>query len=202
MSASGGSDDPSIRASDAERERVNHQLNEAVGEGRLTLDEFTQRLNQVYESSTRGELQRITADLPASDSGSAALPAETGGDTGKRRWTLAILGGSDYKGRRRVPPRIGFFAFMGGSTIDLCEAQLPGDAVEITLVSIMGGTDVIVPKGIRVELDSTDFLGGDDLKIDESAEVANSPVVRIRSYSLLGGSNICHPKKRKPRWWQ
>lgn len=172
-------------------------MNEAVGEGRLTLDEFTQRLNQVYATTTRGELQRITADLPAAGSANSALPAETG----KRRWKLAILGGSDYKGRWRVPAKIGFFALLGGSKIDLCEARLQNNEVEITLVSILGGSDVIVPQGIRVEVDSTNILGGDDVKIDESAEVANSPVVRIRACSILGGNDIRHPKERlKDRW--
>ena len=44
-----------LRASDAEREAVVGRLNTAVGEGRLTLDEFSTRLGNAYEATTRGE---------------------------------------------------------------------------------------------------------------------------------------------------
>ncbi|MBA8823716.1 hypothetical protein FHX42_001045 [Saccharopolyspora lacisalsi] len=192
--------DPSIRASDAERERVADTLNEAVGEGRLTLEEFSQRVDEVYRTTTRAELERFTADLPAEGRGAAAPPERANG--GKKRWKLAVLGGSDYKGRWRVPARIGFFAFLGGSTIDLCEAELQSGEVEITLVSVLGGSDVVVPKGVRVEVDSTDLLGGNTIKIDEDAVVANSPVVRVRAYSVLGGNDVRHPKERLVDKWR
>lgn len=183
----------SIRASDAERAEVGNRLNAAVGEGRLTLDEFTRRVNRAYESTTRGELETLTSDLPAPDS---VVPSAPGGTpTGKRRWKLAILGGSNFKGRWRVPARIGFFAFMGGSTIDLREAELSARAIEITLVSIMGGSDVIVPRGVRVVVDSTDILGGNDVKVDEKAVVADSPTVHIRTISIMGGNDVRHPKE-------
>ncbi len=191
--------DPSIRASDAERERVAETLSEAVGAGRLTLEEFTQRVDEVYRTTTRGELERFTADLPAEGRGPAASPERA---RGQKRWKLAILGGSDYKGRWRVPAKIGFFAFLGGSTIDLCEAELQSGEVEITLVSVLGGSDVVVPKGVRVEVDSTDLLGGNTIKIDEEAVVASSPVVRIRAYSVLGGNDIRHPKERLVDKWR
>ena len=62
------SDDlPVIRASDGEREAVVAQLNDAVGEGRLTLQEFSERLDRAYAASTRGNLAPLTADLPGMD---------------------------------------------------------------------------------------------------------------------------------------
>jgi hypothetical protein len=54
-----------VRASDAERERVAAALRDAMGEGRLTLDEGEQRLAAAYASTYRDELPRLTADLPA-----------------------------------------------------------------------------------------------------------------------------------------
>jgi hypothetical protein len=180
-----------IRASHAERTKVAERLIEAVGEGRLTLDEFAQRVEAAFAATTRGELERLTADLPAN---ADVLAWRTSGDGGKRRWKLAVLGGSNYKGRWRVPAKIGFFAFMGGSTIDLREATLEAHEIEITLVSILGGSDVIVPRGVRVEVDSTDVLGGNELKIDEDAVVPGSPVVRLRTYSIMGGNDVRHPR--------
>ena len=184
-----------IRASDAERAQVAKRLTEAVGEGRLALVEFTQRVDAAYQAVTRGELDALVADLPAEAPTSLAESDEGT----KRRWKLAIMGGSDCKGRWRVPRKSGYFALMGGSTIDLREATLPGQEIEITLVSIMGGSDVIVPRGVRVIVNSTDFLGGDKIEVDADAEVPNAPVVRIRTYSIMGGNDIRHPKVKSER---
>ncbi|MEV0082291.1 DUF1707 domain-containing protein [Saccharopolyspora sp. NPDC050642] len=196
MSSTDGSDDRSLRASDDERAETAQQLTEAVGAGRLTLTEFTDRVDAAYQAVTRGELAELVTDLPAAPSNLPAEPAEPANET-KRRWKIAIMGGSDYKGRWQVPRKSGYFALMGGSTIDLREATLPGREIEIVLVSIMGGSDVIVPRGVRVVVDSTDFMGGNTVKVDEDAEMPNAPVIRIRTYSFMGGNDIKHPKPKK-----
>jgi hypothetical protein len=54
-----------IRAADADRERAAARLNEALDEGRLSLHELDERLRQVYEARTFGELDRVLADLPS-----------------------------------------------------------------------------------------------------------------------------------------
>jgi Domain of unknown function (DUF1707) len=54
-----------MRASDADRERVVQALQEAVGEGRLTLSEFEERSGTAYIAKTIGELRELTKDLPA-----------------------------------------------------------------------------------------------------------------------------------------
>ena len=53
-----------MRASDADREKVVHALQEQVGEGRLTLAEFEERSGQAYEAKTVGELRVLFKDLP------------------------------------------------------------------------------------------------------------------------------------------
>lgn len=52
------------RASDGDRERVVARLRRAVGDGRLTMDEFDERVQSVYAARTYGELEDLTADLP------------------------------------------------------------------------------------------------------------------------------------------
>lgn len=54
-----------MRAADGDRERMEDRLRQALEEGRLTLDEFDQRLVQVHAAKTFGDLDRIVADLPA-----------------------------------------------------------------------------------------------------------------------------------------
>ena len=53
-----------LRVSDAERAVVQERLRRAVGDGQLDLHEFDARLQSVWAAKTRGELVRVTADLP------------------------------------------------------------------------------------------------------------------------------------------
>jgi hypothetical protein len=64
----------SMRASDADRELVRAVLVDAYGDGRLSREEYDDRLNTLYGSRTLGELPALVADLIPSDSPSA-LPA-------------------------------------------------------------------------------------------------------------------------------
>ena len=59
--------DPRIRASDDDRERTVSLLREHHAAGRLTLDEFNERLDKAYAAKTLGELDELMSDLPAID---------------------------------------------------------------------------------------------------------------------------------------
>jgi hypothetical protein len=54
-----------VRASDSDRERTLAALREHTAAGRLTLDEFAERVSSVYSARTLTELASTTADLPA-----------------------------------------------------------------------------------------------------------------------------------------
>jgi hypothetical protein len=64
---------PSLRASTADRDRAIEVLKASFVEGRLTREEFDQRLGQVLVARTFGELMMLTADLPVGPFG--RLPA-------------------------------------------------------------------------------------------------------------------------------
>ena len=53
----------SMRASDADRELIRSVLADAYGDGRLTREEYDDRLNTLYGSLTLGELPSLIADL-------------------------------------------------------------------------------------------------------------------------------------------
>jgi hypothetical protein len=58
---------PEMRASDVDRDRIAAVLREHTAQGRITMDEFNERLEQLYKSKTYGELARLTSDLPDVD---------------------------------------------------------------------------------------------------------------------------------------
>ena len=61
---------PAMRAASADRERAVDVLKAGFAEGRLTQDEYNDRMGRAYAARTYGELTTLTADLPA-----GAVPA-------------------------------------------------------------------------------------------------------------------------------
>jgi len=59
--------DPNIRASDADRDRAAALLREHHAAGRLTPDEFSERLDSAFAAKTVGEIDRLLRDLPGID---------------------------------------------------------------------------------------------------------------------------------------
>ncbi len=53
-----------LRASDADREQIVSALRQHHTEGRLTVDEFTERMHHAFSAKTFGELDLLTRDLP------------------------------------------------------------------------------------------------------------------------------------------
>src|SRR5215470_4567589 len=56
-----------IRASDQDRDRTANVLRENHAVGRLDADEFNERLDKAFKAKTMGDLEELTADLPAVD---------------------------------------------------------------------------------------------------------------------------------------
>jgi Domain of unknown function (DUF1707) len=63
-----------MRASDADREAAADLLRDAHAEGRLTMDEFGERIDRSLSAKTLGELAVITQDLPEARRADVAVP--------------------------------------------------------------------------------------------------------------------------------
>ena len=191
---------PDLRASDADRERTADRLRHAAGDGRLTIDELDERLVDAYAARTHGELARLTADLPAEDDAVAAPATQRGRFSVRRggggaRWLVAVMGGCERKGRWRLAERATAINVMGGSDLDLNEVELAGDRVELTVFSIMGGSDIHVPHGLHVEVSDFAFMGGNTVDIGEERTSPAGPVLHLRLVSIMGGTDV----KRGPK---
>jgi hypothetical protein len=79
-----------LRVSDAERAAVQERLRRAVGDGQLDLHEFDARVQSAWAARTRGELVRVTADLPepAPAPGRRPVFSDTDGGTAMRVLTI------------------------------------------------------------------------------------------------------------------
>ncbi len=64
-----------MRASDAERQDVVERLRAALGDGRLKMDEYVERMGRAYEAVTHGDLVPLCRDLPETTTPAPARPA-------------------------------------------------------------------------------------------------------------------------------
>jgi hypothetical protein len=109
---------------------------------------------------------------------------------------VAVMGGEQRKGRWRPSRRTNAIAVMGGVDIDLREAEL-ADGAEILAIPVMGAVTVIVPEGVSVEMSGFALMGGNSGPDDKVLPLPNSPVVRVRAFSLMGGVVVERKKARR-----
>jgi uncharacterized protein DUF1707 len=85
-SVSSEADRSHIRISDADRAATAERLRIAVDEGRLDLTEYDARLRSAYAATTYGELEPITADLPAVPEAKLPAAQEKAAAVARRKW--------------------------------------------------------------------------------------------------------------------
>lgn len=198
-----------MRASDADRDRVAHVLRTAFEEGRLTIDEHTERIEALYSAKTLGELEPLTYDLPgarpsllkepsaAPASRTVHQPLPPGAAPTETPVVVAVFGGAERKGPGRIGRRLRAAAVFGGIEIDLSEATFDEPVLVVDVVCVFGGIDVRVPEGVTVRGHGAGVFGGFSVH-QHVADDPNAPVVVVRGASVFGGVDV-RRKKPKPR---
>lgn len=181
----------SLRASDSDRERVVEVLRAAGADGRLTMDEHSERVQRAYASRTLGELADLTSDL-VEDGAAAPVRAETGP-------VLAIFRPGERNGRWVVPASLPVTAVFGEAGLDLREALLERREVTITATAVGGEVSLIVPEGVEVRMSGPAVLGRRTSRV-RTRPAPGAPVVHVRCYILLGKVSVRLPRRR--RWFR
>jgi hypothetical protein len=179
------SDLPALLASDAEREQTVALLRNHAVDGRLTLEEFAQRIDVAYEARTRQELEELARDLPAEQ--------KSGDVTSRRkakRLTFSVFSGSDRKGRWRVARRHWVFSIFGGSDLDLRHAELVQEDATFYMLDLFGGADLYVPEGVEVDFRGFGLFGSADEHGNDPPTRPGVPFVRIFALSLFGSTDL------------
>lgn len=193
-----------LRASDADRERVAKLLHNAMGEGRLSIDELDERLQSVYQAKTLGDLVPLTADLPVAGSATSSLPAPVAGAVPSERvggtptssGAFAMMSGFDRSGPWVVPRQFTAGAFMGGGELDLTEATFAENECTINVFAFMGGIEIIVPDDITVRVTGFAIMGGFDHKYARQGP-PGSPVLTVTGFAFMGGVDVRPPKRKR-----
>jgi hypothetical protein len=142
-------DESANRISDAEREQAVVALRDHLLAGRLTLEEFSERVDVAYRARAGGDLARVEQDLPQ-------IAAQRRKPT---RFTTAVFAHIVRRGRLRLRQRTGVVSVFSDVDLDLREAQIESPQTTVTVVAIFGNADIYVPEGVEVDVGGFTLFG-------------------------------------------
>jgi predicted membrane protein len=100
-----------------------------------------------------------------------------------------ILAGSDRRVTSREFKGGDISNILGGTKLDLLESRLaPGDWL-LTVSTVLGGVEILVPRDWRIEIHPTNMLGGVDDHTRQTPDATGGRLI-IKASALLGGIEI------------
>jgi len=169
-----------VRASDAERDATVEQLRVAAAEGRLTLEELTDRIEAAAGAVMRADLVPLTSDLP----GSVAVT--------RPPQTTNVRGVGDIKrsGAWAVPAESRFRTWFGNITLDLREAHIGAAETHIHARVGFGNVVLLVPEGVEVDVQAQTQIGRTTR--EDSAGAPGAPRIVLTGGTVFGDIKIRH----------
>jgi hypothetical protein len=185
---------PVVRASDADREVVVAQLQTALGEGRIDLDEFGQRAAVAYDATTLAELESVVADLP-SDS---RPPVEIVG-TRAPEVVTSVFGDVKLAGGS-APQKVS--TTFGDVRIDLRGLRTDADRLDLYLSTVFGDIEVIVAEGVDAELQGRTVFGDRRTELAAVPRLAGTPRIVVHARAIFGDLRLrsLAPGESASRW--
>jgi hypothetical protein len=177
------SEPPALRASDDDREETVSALREHVVAGRLTLEEFTERMSTAYAARTSDELAELVRDLP--DRGAA--PSSRRRPTGI---VFSLFGSSEREGRIRIRRRVTCLTLFGNVDLDLRQATLEREVVTVVALGMFGAIDIYVPEAVEVDLHGFALFGHKRARGNDPPPRPGTPLVRVFAISLFAGIDV------------
>jgi len=108
-----------------------------------------------------------------------------------------MLGGGEYRFSSKQFKGGKVTAFMGGGTLDLTEAEMDGDEVELDVFAMMGGLEIRIPKHWQINVQATPLMGGVDDKTYNSNNISDSgdftqavKRLTIKGTLIMGGLEV------------
>ena len=183
-----------LRASDSDRERVIAMLSAALGDGRLTQEEHSERIKAALTARTLGDLAGLTSDLASA----ADQPVRLDGG----RVIVGLFGTEARTGRWVVPPVLTCTAVGGEVVVDFTAALLRSRHVVLYAYAFCGRVRLIVPDGVEVVLDGTTLIGryrGGTSSVLPPPENSEVPVIQVHAF-CVAGEVIAKTPPRSRRW--
>ncbi|MHB8394035.1 MAG: DUF1707 SHOCT-like domain-containing protein [Candidatus Dormibacteria bacterium] len=177
--------DPSPRASDRDRDRAVDVLSAACADGRLGLEDFSQRLERALSAATLSELASLTTDLSP-----AALPATSRAGFRGSSWFLSVMASTVRRGRWHLSPSAHAVAVMGECVLDLRNVEVEAAQTHILAIALMGSIKIIVPEGIDCDISGLAVMGSKRMRGGAVRPLPGSPTIRVTCLALMGDVNV------------
>lgn len=175
------------------RERTVEALCVHFAQDHMSLSEFERRLDVAYASRSQARLEALLSDLPALQEvhvEGVPVPPRPAAVVKERDLVVNVLGGSERRGRWTPPRRLSVVTVMGGVVLDFREATFATGEVEVTVVALMGQTEILVPPTLRVEVAGFPIIGAFEHRAEGESPEAGSPILRVRGTVLMGGVDV------------
>lgn len=98
-----------------------------------------------------------------------------------------IFGGIEEKYSKNKFKGCKIISVFGGSTVDLRDAKIESDCI-VEAISILGGSDLIVPDNVNVVVSGVALFGGCDNK--KTNQDNNKVTIYVEQVSIFGGLDI------------
>jgi Domain of unknown function (DUF1707)/Cell wall-active antibiotics response 4TMS YvqF len=179
-----------------ERERAVQALASHFAQDHLTTQELELRFEKVYRAASTAELQALLGGLPVLVPSPVALetlpqysvaPAAT---VPREKRYLAFMGEVRRKGNWTVPSRLRLLSAMGAIRLDLREALIPAEGVEIDATAMMGEVRIVLPPGLHAEVDGLAVMGEFSDRTAGAASTIDAPVIRVKGVAFMGAVRV------------
>lgn len=194
-----------IRIGHAEREDVIETLRVAAGDGRLTVEELTERMQQAADAKTYADLDLLVDDLPvpppssalggaagtvARTTSGAVVPARdaVGWDLGSPLVLRAGWEDEKRRGRWEVPPFIRVESTGATVELNFLEVETTPEVVHIDVAGAMGTCLIVVPDGWGVDIDDVRASWGSKKSVVDHVPRPGHPHIKVRG--SLGMSTL------------
>lgn len=168
------------------------RLCEHFANDHLEAEELENLIDHAHQAVTLAALDDLLVGLPElAPAGSPSTSVARIAPGGEHQVVIAVMGGAERKGAWAPAQNLYVTTIMGGALLDFRQAQLNPGVTNVFVLAIMGGVEVIVPPGLRVESNGIGIMGGFDHAADrEPAVTETGPILRISGAAIMGGVEI------------
>lgn len=180
-------------ASDAEREQSILLLRDAVAEGRLTLEEFSERVALAQAARTDLELARLGSDLPRTRNEPLAATSANANANANAEQHRATFSHVTRTGPWSVPRHSWWRSIFGTIDLDLRQARLDDPDTLLEIQNVFSTVTVIVPDGVEVVVRGGGLFASQRIEAPERPPVAGGPRLTI---DVRGPGGTLHVRSR------
>jgi Domain of unknown function (DUF1707) len=171
-----------LRASDEDRDRAVASLADHLLAGRLSLEEFTDRIEMAYGAKVGDDLEALQVDLPP-------VPPAPARHRKPTRFTTALVGHVVRQGQLNLRRWTAVSSILAGIDLDLRQVEIDGTMATVNVIALFGKVDVFVPDTIHVDTGGLSVFGHQRHWGQEVAR-ADATSIRVRFAGLVGSIDV------------